>query len=85
MIRNLKAHLPYYSVFLLIAALGFWLLAVNAHEPQGRMVIIVLLTFFYVLWGLLHHYIHHDISTKIVLEYVLIGALGISVIFFLLK
>ena len=85
MMRKVKTHLPYYSVFMLIAALGFWLLVVNAHVPQARMVSIVLLAFFYIIWGLLHHYIHHDISTKIVLEYVLIGAFGISVIFFLLK
>ena len=75
----------YYSVFLLMAALGFYLLMANADSEQGRMTIVVLLAFFYVVWGLLHHYIHHDISTKIVLEYVLVGALGISVIFFLLK
>lgn len=85
MIKKIKTHLPYYTVFLLIGVLGFWLLALNAHDPQGRMVVIVLLAFFYIIWGLLHHYVHHDISTKIVLEYVLIGALGISVIFFLLK
>lgn len=85
MMQRLKAHMGYYSVFLLMAALGFYLLMANADSEQGRMTIVVLLAFFYVVWGLLHHYIHHDISTKIVLEYVLVGALGISVIFFLLK
>lgn len=85
MIQRVKAHLGYYSVFLLMACLGFYLLLVNVGSEQGRVTIVVLLAFFYVVWGLLHHYIHHDISTKIVLEYVLVGALGISVIFFLLK
>lgn len=85
MIQRIKAHLGYYTVFLLMAILGFYLLLANANSEQGRMTIVVLLAFFYVVWGLLHHYVHHDISTKIVLEYVLVGALGISVIFFLLK
>jgi intracellular septation protein A len=85
MIQRIKAHLGYYTVFLLMAVLGFYLLLANASSEQGRMTIVVLLAFFYVVWGLLHHYVHHDISTKIVLEYVLVGALGISVIFFLLK
>ena len=85
MIQRIKAHLGYYTVFLLMAILGFYLLLVNANSEQGKMTIVILLAFFYVVWGLLHHYVHHDISTKIVLEYVLVGALGISVIFFLLK
>jgi len=85
MMKKIRSHLGYYTVFLLMGGLGFYLLAANAHAEEGRMAIVVLLTFFYIVWGLLHHYIHHDISTKIVLEYVLVGALGISVIFFLLK
>jgi hypothetical protein len=85
MMQRIKAHLGYYTVFLLMGGLGFYLLATNAHVVEARMTIVVLLAFFYIVWGLLHHYIHHDMSTKIVLEYVLVGALGISVIFFLLK
>ena len=85
MMQKMRAHLGYYTVFSLIAVFGFLLLAANAQHPETRMVVIITLALLYIIWGLLHHYVHHDISTKIVLEYVLVGALGISVIFFLLK
>ena len=83
--QRIRAHLGYYAVFSLIGILGFFLMAANTQSPELRMSVIILLTTFYIIWGLLHHYIHHDISAKIVLEYVLVGALGISVIYFLLK
>jgi hypothetical protein len=49
-----------------------------------QMAYIVLTTFLYIVWGIVHHYIHHDVHPRIVLEYILMGSFGISVMFFLL-
>jgi len=49
------------------------------------MGIILLCGIFYVVIGIIHHLLAHDISSKIVLEYVLMATLGISIVFFLLK
>ncbi len=54
-------------------------------NKQIQMMLVVFGAFVYVLWGIVHHYINHNLKTKIVIEYILIGGLGISAIFFLLK
>ena len=83
--KKLMKHYGYYAVLILIASFAILFMSRNDLDAQMRMLIIVLITFFYVGWGVLHHYLHHNLTIKIVLEYVLIGSLGITLIFFLIK
>lgn len=85
MLKKIKNHSGYYISLILILALGFFLAYISAPYKQIQMVVIILTTFFYVFWGILHHLINHDLNAKIVVEYVLMGSLGLSIIFFLLK
>ena len=80
---KIKKHIGYYISLLAIITAGLVLISTNSFDVQARITVIILITFFYIVWGVLHHYIHHDLTAKIMLEYVLIGVLGISVIFFL--
>lgn len=77
-------HIGYYLSLVLILSLGL-LLTFSITDKQSQMLIIALTAFFYVGWGILHHFIHHELTPKIVVEYVLIGSLGLTLIFFLLK
>lgn len=79
-----KKHLWYYSGLLIVSLLALSLLWMTAYDGALQMAVIVLMSLFYVVWGLLHHFMHHDLHIKIVLEYILIGALGISIVFFIL-
>jgi hypothetical protein len=54
-------------------------------SPQMQMLIVVGVTIFYILISLIHHTIEHDLHLKIILEYVIMGGLGISVIFMLIR
>lgn len=85
MMQKVKRHSAHYVILLGVMGFGLYLLGVFADDVILRMGLVILLASFYVGWGILHHYIHHDVTPKIVLEYVLIGVIGISVIFFLLK
>lgn len=70
----------------LIAILGFgFAIVFLSPDKSFQLLALILTAFFYVLWGMIHHYIHHDLTAKIVVEYVLMGALGISLVFLLLK
>lgn len=82
--RN-KNHAAYY--FLLSAVLlgGLSLILAVAPDRQSQMMIVVGLGFLYVLVGVIHHLINHDLVAKIVIEYVLIAALGIAAAFFIFK
>lgn len=80
-----KNHAAYYIVLILILGSGFFMTVLATPHKQLQMVTIVMTTFFYIAWGILHHLVNHNLTAKIVIEYVLIGSFGLSAVFFLLK
>ncbi len=76
-------HLTYYIVLLLIFALGIWACIVAYPNILSQVIIISATILAYVLWGVSHHKRNHQLSTKIMVEYILIGILGLSMIFFI--
>ncbi len=83
--NHLRKHHTYYGSLLVMQLLGLYLTYLTAFDFRLQMLVVVMTTFIYIGWALLHHYVEHDITTKIVLEYILIGSLGITTAFFLLK
>jgi hypothetical protein len=83
MFAKLKKHLGYYLSLLAILLLGIVLVILTSPNIKTQGLVISLTVFFYILWGILHHLINHELSIRIVIEYVLIGALGLAVLFFM--
>lgn len=79
-----KSHVIYY-IFLIFIFVFVFLLTLLSSSKQLQVLIIVMGILFYVGFGILHHLINHDLTAKIVIEYVLIGSIGLSVMFFLVK
>lgn len=77
-------HLEYYVSLGVILLAGF-LLAIQFTRRADQMLTVVILAVFYVLWGIVHHIVCHNINTKIVVEYIIIASLAIAVISFLLQ
>lgn len=85
MIKKIQKHIGYYVSILLIFALGLFLTQVFAPNLRLQVGIVALTIVFYVCWGILHHKINHELTAKIVIEYVLIGSLGLSILFFIIE
>jgi hypothetical protein len=85
MYKKFKKHLGYYISLILILSLGLISILLTSPNIEMQAAIVFLTVFFYVLWGILHHLINHELTIRIVIEYVLIGALGISILFFTLS
>lgn len=85
MLFNLRKHSGYYIVLFIILVLGFLMAYSNISNKAFQVGIIISTTFFYILWGIIHHLINHDLHVKIVIEYILIGAFGLAIMFFLLS
>lgn len=84
MIERIKLHLGYYTSLIAILAFGFLLVSL-ASPNRGLQIAAALLTILlYIFWGIIHHLINHDLHVKIVVEYVLIGILGLTMIIFIL-
>jgi hypothetical protein len=84
MIKALKKHSLYYILLSLVLMSGFFLFLSFSSHPQTQVMIVMLTSFAYVGFALLHHYMNGDLTVKVVVEYVLIAALGISLVFFYL-
>lgn len=85
MFEKLRSHLAYYFSLITILALGLILIFLTRPNIFLQALVILVMVIFYVLWGILHHLINHELSLRIVVEYVLIGALGVSILFFMLS
>lgn len=81
----LKKNTGYYFSLFFILMLGFFLSVQTSDNKQLQFLTVVTTGCFYVAWGILHHIIHHTLTAKIMIEYVLIGSLGMTLILFLLK
>lgn len=82
--KKFLKHFGYYISMLLIFFLGFLASIVSYPNLPLVFTVLVITVVFYVIWGIVHHKINHDLSPKIFLEYLLIGFLGISLIFFII-
>lgn len=84
MLKKISEHTIYYISLVIILSLSF-MLAYSSSNRDFQIGVVVATTFSYVLWGILHHLMNHDLHAKIVVEYILIGAFGLTIIFFLLS
>ena len=82
--KTLSKHIFYYISLILILALGFLLSYINSSNRQLQILIVACTSLLYVSWGILHHFLTHDLNTKIVIEYILIGSIGLVIIFFVI-
>jgi len=85
MMQKLQDHTLYYLSLIVILSLGF--LFVYEVSPNRYLQFwgILATSIVYAVWGIIHHGRNHILVAKIVIEYILIGAMGISIALFVLK
>lgn len=81
----LSKHTGYYLSLVAILFFGFFLFLQSSYDKNLQILIMYLTGVFYAGWGIIHHLVHHDLNLKIVIEYVLIGSLGVTIMWFFLK
>lgn len=81
---HIKKHKLYYLSLIATQIAGYFLIIYFNPHKNLQISMAVLTSFFYAIIGLTHHKMDHTLSTKIVLEYVLVPALGIGLMFFYL-
>ena len=83
-VRHYSKHLPHYLSLigiLIVATLGFIFFL---YDPLFQSGIAVAAAFAYVVWGLIHHFLHRDLTLSVVIEYALVAALGLVIFFSLI-
>lgn len=69
-------HIFDYLVLCFIFSISLVLLIYFNGNPKYQMPVILVTSFFYILWGYLHHRKEGDFHPNIFLEYILYSLLG---------
>ena len=80
MIKDLKEHSLDYLVLIAILLFGIILYIFFKNDVVMQRLIAASIALSYILWGIIHHHHADKITTKIVLEYILVAVLGFLVI-----
>ena len=76
-VKDIHHYTPLISI--LLAGIGGFVIFSYDHIFQGVIALAVATA--YVIWGLIHHKIHHDLTFSVVVEYLVIAILGLTIIF----
>lgn len=78
-------HLIYYLSLIVILFLGIYLIIQSSYNRNLQLLVVLVTALFYILWGIIHHLINHDLTPKIMVEYLLMGGFGAAVALFFIK
>lgn len=81
----MKKHFGYYVSFILILLGSIYLVFQNQGDKTLVLRFVGLFALSYIVWGILHHMVHHSVTLRIVIEYIVVALLGVAVIFFILN
>lgn len=74
--KDLPHYLPLLGIFT-AAALAFWFFS---YDKQFQIGVAISVAIAHVTWGIVHHYIHHDLSLIVVFEYIAVSTMGLVVL-----
>jgi EamA domain-containing membrane protein RarD len=75
--RDIQHYLPLVGIFT-AGLLGF---VIFSYDKNFQAVISVAVATSYVVWGLVHHHIHRDLHTSVIVEYLAIAIVGLVAVF----
>ena len=79
MIEDFRNHFWHYLILLLILLIGGLVFVLNPNKiikfQVGTLVAIA-----YIFWGIIHHFLEKNLNFKIMVEYLLIGALSVALL-----
>lgn len=76
MIKDFKHHFWHYFFLFLIIGSGS-LAFILSPDKTVKFRVAALLALAYIFWGIIHHLLEGNLKLKIVIEYSLIGLLGL--------
>lgn len=69
-------HIPHYIVLALISIIIVVSRLVFTFDQNLLIQALFIIAFIYVIWGIIHHWLDHDLTFKIMVEYILIAAIA---------
>lgn len=76
----MKHKFLYFLVLFLILGFGTWLFYQLQGQILAQFIVGCVTTLTYIAWGILYHLLEEDLHWKIVVEYLLVGAIAMVVL-----
>lgn len=83
-VKTFAKHLPHYLLLFGILLAGFAGLILFSYDKKFQIFIAAATALTYVVWGIIHHYLHRDLHLEVFIEYVVVSALGLVILFSLI-
>lgn len=80
MIRKFAHHLPHYLSLFAVLGAGFLGFALFGWDKAFQASIAVAMATAYVVWGIVHHAYHEDLYPQVLVEYLVVAALGLVLV-----
>jgi len=81
--KNIQKHFWHYIVYAIIFLGGLYLILSSQGNSILEARFIIFIGFLYFIWAMVHHYVHHQLNSRIINEYILIVILGVVLSLFL--
>lgn len=78
----MRGHIVHYLIITGIVALGISVTSLFSANRQIQLLSAIAAAFLYLCYGVLHHHLEHDLTIKIVVEYVLVALLAMALFIF---
>lgn len=80
LISDIKEHSSHYLSLIFILFCGGLAFVFFQRVPQIQIISLFFTASFYVLWGIIHHYLEGDLHIRIILEYLSVALLGFLIL-----
>lgn len=80
MFYDLTRHLTHYLSLFGVIGVSLFGLLVFQYDKNFQTAICLSAGISYVVWGIVHHHVHEDLNSKVVIEYIASAALGVVIL-----
>lgn len=82
--KNLSKHIPHYLSLGAVLLAGILAFLFFSYERVFQVAVAIAVAVSYVAWGIIHHAIHDDLYLTVVVEYIMVAAIGLFIVFSLI-
>jgi len=78
--KHFSKHLPHYLTLIGILLIGLFGFVIFSHDRVFQVAIAIAIALSYVVWGIIHHFLHKDLYLIVLVEYMAVALLGLIIV-----
>ncbi len=78
--NNFEKNLTSYLILFGGLILGFFFFLFFSYNRQLQLILGIIMSIYYLIWGIIHHWFKKDLTIKVFVEYFLISLIGVVIL-----